>query len=95
MSVYIVRPFWVVAPERVKRLALHMDFDDAFVAYLNGVEFSRENIGTPGIPPAYYEGADNWREAEIIPGNRPLRHPKAIKGYIPILRSVHQESLLC
>ena len=71
MSVYITRPFWVVAQERVKRLALHMDFDDAFVAYLNGVEFARENIGTPGVPPAYYEGADNWREAEIYDGGAP------------------------
>ena len=71
MSVYIVRSFSVVVPERVKRLALHIDFDDAFVAYLNGIEFARENIGSPGVPPAFYEGADNWREAEMYNGGSP------------------------
>jgi hypothetical protein len=27
---------------------LHIDFDDAFVAYINGVEIARKNIGLPG-----------------------------------------------
>jgi Lamin Tail Domain len=36
-------------PEAVTQVILQIDFDDSFIAYLNGYEFARYNIGTPGI----------------------------------------------
>jgi hypothetical protein len=47
---------------------LHVDYDDAFVAYLNGVEIAREGIGTSGIPPAWDELAKWEHEAELYQG---------------------------
>jgi hypothetical protein len=47
---------------------LHVDYDDAFVAYLGGVEIAREGIGTSGVPPAWDELAKYEHEAELYQG---------------------------
>jgi hypothetical protein len=62
-SVYFRREFNVVNPEQVEEMILHMDYDDAFLAYLNGVEIARANIGTVGIPPAFSDAANGDHEA--------------------------------
>jgi len=53
------------------RRQLHADYDDAFVAYLNGVEIARRNIGNVGIPPAFDDTANEYREAELYQGGVP------------------------
>ena len=45
-SVYIRKTFSVQDVNDIKMAVLHVDYDDAFVAYLNGVEIARANIGT-------------------------------------------------
>ncbi len=52
-SVYMRRTFTLENAAQVQALVLHMDYDDGFVAYLNGVEIARAGIGTEGIPPAW------------------------------------------
>ncbi len=54
-SVYLRKAFRVDNPTRVTSLTLTVDYDDAFVAYLNGTEVARSTTmgGTPGTPPAY------------------------------------------
>ncbi|MBC8329005.1 MAG: CotH kinase family protein [Planctomycetes bacterium] len=47
---------------------LHVDFDDAFVAFLNGVEVARDNIGQPGDHPAYNATANSHHEAALYRG---------------------------
>ncbi|MBI4601039.1 MAG: lamin tail domain-containing protein, partial [Planctomycetes bacterium] len=47
-----------------KRLVLRIRYDDACVAYLNGVEVTRDNVGTPGTPAAFDSTADGSRAAE-------------------------------
>ncbi len=47
---------------------LHVDYDDAYVAFLNGVEVARENIGAPGDHPAFDATADSHHEAELYRG---------------------------
>jgi hypothetical protein len=72
MSVFIRKSFIIDNKQDIAGAILHIDYDDAFVAYLNGVEFARDNIGTPGVPPAYNQGADNWNhEAKIYQGGVP------------------------
>lgn len=44
--------------ESTEPVALFVDYDDAFVLYLNGIEVSRGNIGAVGTPPAYDAFAD-------------------------------------
>ena len=71
ISLYVRRDFTISAIESVLKILLHVDYDDAFVAYINGSEIARANIGSPGAPPPYDQGADSWREAEIYQGGEP------------------------
>jgi hypothetical protein len=50
-SVYIRRAFEVADPDALGSLELTIDWDDGFVAYLNGSEIARRNVaGTVGVP---------------------------------------------
>ena len=50
---------------------LHMDYDDGFVAYLNGVEIGRSNLGIEGIRPDWNETATSSHEAVMYQGMNP------------------------
>jgi hypothetical protein len=55
----------------IEQLALHMDYDDAFVAYINGTEIARANITANG-PPKFDQPADNFdHEAQMYQGGVP------------------------
>ena len=71
MSVFVRKAFYLESVENIISITLHVDYDDAFVAYLNGNEIARANIGTEGVMPNYNEGAYEWREAEIYSGGYP------------------------
>jgi hypothetical protein len=47
-TVYIRKVFTIPDTSVISFVLLHVDYDDAFVAYLNGVEIARTNIGWPG-----------------------------------------------
>lgn len=47
---------------------LAVDYDDGFVAYLNGVELQRNNIGVKGVPPLYSDLAYVEHEAQEYQG---------------------------
>lgn len=46
-----------------------MDYDDAFVAYLNGTEIARANIS--GQPPLFNQASDGLHEALLYRGLAP------------------------
>ena len=73
MSIFTRKSFNIETIETIESIVLHIDYDDAFVAYLNGIEIARKNISTTpvGTPPAYFHGADGWREALIYSGGLP------------------------
>lgn len=73
-SVYLRRNFIIHDTSVITLLYLFVDFDDGFVAYLNGNEIARANIGTPGIEPAFNEYAilDSY-EARLPSGDIPAR----------------------
>lgn len=50
-SLYVRKLFNVDDPNAVSQLALTVDYDDSFVAYINGTEVARSNV--TGNPPAY------------------------------------------
>jgi hypothetical protein len=70
-SVYIRKIFNIEKINDITSAVLHVDYDDAFVAYLNGVEIARANIGTINIPPPYNQSAYEAREALIYQGGLP------------------------
>ncbi len=73
ISLYVRKSFTIPNINNIISIVLHVDFDDAFVAYINGIEVARENIGTPGIPPAFNETSITYTEPLIVNGNDPYR----------------------
>jgi len=47
---------------------LHMDVDDGYVAYLNGQEIARSNMGRPGDHPPFDQAAEEPVEAHLYRG---------------------------
>jgi hypothetical protein len=75
ISLYIRKSFHINDVNEILKAVLHVDYDDAFVAYLNGVEIARANIGITGIPPAYNDPANiSGHEARIYQGKSPDRY---------------------
>ena len=64
LTIYARRDFAVEDPARFGRLSLRIDYDDGFVAYLNGVEVARSsNLGAPGSPVSRNDAASASHEA--------------------------------
>lgn len=67
LSVYQRRVFTITDTSVIASALLHVDYDDAYVAYLNGTEIARRNIGTPGgAEPAFNDVADQPHEAGLF-----------------------------
>lgn len=69
-SVYLRQNFNITDLQNITFAIFFMDFDDSFIAYLNGVEIARENIS--GISPTFNTLANGGREAQIYNGGLPL-----------------------
>lgn len=61
LSYFLRKRFDLTEPGSVGDLILRVDYDDGFVAYLNGVEVARENVA--GESPAYNQPAETEHEA--------------------------------
>ncbi len=72
ITVYFRKSFVLGDVQSVIRAILDIDFDDGFVAYLNGVEFARENIS--GYPPTFEQEAELRSEPRIHYGEKPARY---------------------
>ncbi len=59
VTVYLRKEFEVADPAAIDRLFLSVDYDDGFVAYLNGTQGVRENVGST----AYNATASGGHEA--------------------------------
>ena len=71
LSIYLRISFEMSNLESLSSLILDMDYDDAFVAYINGTEVARANIN--GNPPAYNSGTLQDHEALMYTGGNPDR----------------------
>ncbi len=71
LSLYIRIDFELFDTSKIEKALLHADYDDAFVAYFNGVEFARGNFGAPGTPPAFDEIPPTDHEAALYQGGVP------------------------
>jgi predicted phosphodiesterase len=61
LSLYTRSTFYVADPDQLNLLRLKVDYDDGFVAYLNGTEVLRKNLS--GNPPQFNSAADKVQEA--------------------------------
>jgi len=53
LTVYVRSRFEITDRDAIDSLVLYMDFDDGFVAYLNGREIARDNMGEPFSPTSW------------------------------------------
>ncbi|GIV42671.1 MAG: hypothetical protein KatS3mg034_1981 [Vicingaceae bacterium] len=99
-SVYTRIIFNVPDTSKITKAVLSVDFDDAFVAYINGVEVARSNIGMPQVPPNYNQPAGGLHEAQMYQGGLPDNYiiPKTdLSGFLKngnnvLAISYHNES---
>ncbi|MDX1701495.1 MAG: lamin tail domain-containing protein, partial [Melioribacteraceae bacterium] len=68
ISLYLRKEFNISDVENVTNLMFNIDFDDGYVAYINGYEISRENLGEKGEFIPYFRAADNYKEANLYQG---------------------------
>ena len=72
LSVYFRKSFNIMDVDEILATAIHGDYDDGFVAYLNGVEvFRSTNMGEPGTEVAYDQTTDTDHEAIMYQGEPP------------------------
>lgn len=64
-SVFLRKKFTIANAADVKQVILHMDYDDGFVAYLNGVEIARSYMDAKGDLPRFDATASGDHEALI------------------------------
>ena len=71
LSVFVRKKFTVNSLRGLEALILDIDYDDGFVAYLNGVEIARENMSVAN--PRWDDRADGFTEPRLIGEAPPLR----------------------
>ena len=71
LAVYLRKKFTLSNVEDAISLILDIDYDDAFVAYINGVEVARANIN--GVPPSFNASTNQDHEAQMYNGGTPDR----------------------
>ncbi|CAH0998800.1 hypothetical protein LEM8419_00130 [Neolewinella maritima] len=81
-TVFLRARFQVSDTAAIRGLVLDIDYDDAFVAYLNGVEIAR--AGLYGDRPDYQDRAARNAEPQFPQGRRPPSFP--IADYAGLLR---------
>lgn len=75
LSVYIRRNVTVTNVDDLMSAILHADYDDGFVAYLNGTEIGRSNnLGDPGTFVVFDETTSTDHEAQLYAGGYPAEY---------------------
>jgi len=68
LSVFTRTTFTIEDTSDITNMYLHVDYDDAYVAYINGTEISRANINGEA-PLAYNQLAENYTEPKLPYGD--------------------------
>jgi hypothetical protein len=71
VSVYMRKSFNITDINALTKIIFHMDYDDGFIAYINGVEIARNNLGTIGQPALYNLLASASHEAQLYQNGLP------------------------
>jgi hypothetical protein len=70
-SLYLRRDFLIEDTSKIKQMVLHVDYDDGFIAYLNGIEVTRGNMGAAHSVVTYDQYTENEHEALMYKGGFP------------------------
>ena len=88
-SVYLRHTFAIGDPYEMENLMLHVEYDDGFIAYLNGEEIGRsETMNFTGYPPPF--------DAEANAGHEVTDRPMTInlKDYFQLLKPSPEQNVL-
>ncbi len=91
-SVYLRKWFNIEATSEIKQLLLLGDYDDGFVAYLNGTEVARANMPADEDFPGYNIRASGSHEAKMYSGGYP--EPFIIDSAAMAMNLVNGDNLL-
>ncbi len=64
-SIYLRKIFNIEDLSNITQVMFNIDFDDAYIAYLNGIEISRKNIGNPYEEIPFNRYSDTFVEARL------------------------------
>ena len=81
LAVFLRKSFTIEDVSEINSLVLDVDYDDGFVAYINGIEIARANIN--GTPPLHNTTTQIDHEAQMYSGGNPDRF--LIENYENIL----------
>ncbi|HPN39397.1 MAG TPA: lamin tail domain-containing protein, partial [Melioribacteraceae bacterium] len=99
VSLYLRKTFTITDTSSIGDALLHIDYDDGFVAYLNGVELTRKNLGNPGTFVPYNKTTDDYYEAQMYQGGKPYEfrlndlHNLIKQGENVLAIQVHNQSI--
>ena len=79
-SLYMRIKFTITEVSSIEEAVLHIDYDDGFVAYVNGYEIAR--AGVAGTPPGFNTLAYPDHEAQMYSGGDPERYNIASPGSV-------------
>ncbi len=68
LSLYMRKSFDIADLAAVQDILFHIDVDDGYIAYLNGEEFARQNMGAPGTYASHEATTDDYTEP-LLPQN--------------------------
>ncbi|MEM6735394.1 MAG: CotH kinase family protein [Bacteroidota bacterium] len=95
LSLFMRAQFELNSADTVHRLLLDIDFDDGFVAYLNGVEVARSFM--EGTNPSFNQPASGFHEANLYRGQDPERFEidtaLLVDGANVVAIQVHNENI--
>jgi hypothetical protein len=74
-TVYLRKSFIIPDTSVISYVLLHVDYDDAFVAYFNGTEIARMNIGWPGKIQKWNDFSYGIHQAMMYQGLPPEEFP--------------------
>ena len=73
ISVFTRTTFTLERTDDIEKIFFHIDFDDGFIAYLNGIEIARENM-SEAAPAPYNATATIYTEPQMVYGNPPFAY---------------------
>lgn len=79
--IFIRKEFEIEHPEDVQKMILHVDYDDGFVAFMNGYPVAMENVNLPSdnYNNASFSGTDH--EAQLYTGGTPSEYHIDLTDY--------------
>ncbi|MFN5170914.1 MAG: CotH kinase family protein [Cyclobacteriaceae bacterium] len=98
MSVFLRRKFSISNRSKIVKVVLHVDYDDGFIAYLNGTELVRGTM--PAGPVGFNQSSAGFHEAQLYQGIAPAGYELTesqlallVQGENTLAVQVHNENI--